>query len=152
MTRWTQFVAMASAQLSSRHSLWDVAGRLTAQTRKRYPGHERGAPVCLVQGQRLSTNASTIDLCLKVFSWARCRTTRGAIQLHVGLDHESWLAAFVAMAVGKTHDLSAARALRLPRGSIVVMDRGYTDDAWYNPLNNNGIHHPAKNQRAIPGH
>ena len=40
---------------------------------------------------------------------------------------------------GKTHDLSASRALRLPRGSIVVMDRGYTDYAWYNQLNNNGI-------------
>ena len=33
MTRWTQFVAMATA----RHSLRDVASNMTAQARKRYP-------------------------------------------------------------------------------------------------------------------
>ena len=49
------------------------------------------------------------------------------------------LPAFVAITDGKTHDLTAARAVSLPRGSIVVMDRGYTDDAWYNLLNNNDI-------------
>ena len=43
------------------------------------------------------------------------------------------------MTEGKSHDLSAARALQLPRGSIVVMDRGYNDYAWYNQLNNNDI-------------
>ena len=40
---------------------------------------------------------------------------------------------------GKTHDITAARALKLPKGSIVVMDRGYNDYAWYNQLNHNGI-------------
>ena len=43
------------------------------------------------------------------------------------------------MTDGKTDDLSTARALGLPKGSIVVIDRGYTDYAWYNSLNNNGI-------------
>ena len=74
-----------------------------------------------------------------MFPWARFRTTRGAVKLHVGLDHEGLLPAFVAMTEGKTDDLSAARALRLPKGSIVVMDRGYNDYAWYNSLDNNGI-------------
>ena len=36
MTRWTQFVAMATAQLSGRHSLRDVASNMTAQARKLY--------------------------------------------------------------------------------------------------------------------
>ena len=45
----------------------------------------------------------------------------------------------MAITEGKTDDLSTARALRLPKGSIVVMDRGYNDDAWYNQLNNNDI-------------
>ena len=66
-------------------------------------------------------------------------TTRGAVKLHLGLEHEGLLPAFVAMTEGKTHDLTAARALRLPKGSIVVMDRGYSDDAWYQQLNNNDI-------------
>ena len=36
MRRWTQVVAMASAQLSDRHSLRDVASNRTAKARKRY--------------------------------------------------------------------------------------------------------------------
>ena len=36
MTRWTQFVAMVTAQLSGRHSLGDVASNLTAEARKLY--------------------------------------------------------------------------------------------------------------------
>ena len=67
-------------------------------------------------------------------------TTKGAVKLHVGLDHEGLLPAFVAITDGKTHDITAARALKLPKGSIVVMDRGYNDYAWYNQLNNNDIY------------
>ena len=37
MTRWTQFISMATAQLSSRHSLRDVVSNMIAQARKRYP-------------------------------------------------------------------------------------------------------------------
>ena len=37
MRRWTQFLAMATAQLSGRHSLRDVASNMAAQARNRYP-------------------------------------------------------------------------------------------------------------------
>ena len=36
MTRWAQFVAMATAQLSGRQSLRDVASNMAAQARKLY--------------------------------------------------------------------------------------------------------------------
>jgi len=61
------------------------------------------------------------------------------VKLHVGLDHDGLLPAFLTISDGKTHDITAARALQLPKGSIVVMDRGYTDYAWYNQMNNQGI-------------
>ena len=61
------------------------------------------------------------------------------VKLHVELDREGLLPAFVAITDGKTHDIAAARALQLPRGSIVIMDRGYNDYARYNQLNNKGI-------------
>ena len=67
-------------------------------------------------------------------------TTRGAVKLHVGLEHKGLLPAFVAITDGKAHDITAAHALSLPRGSIMVMDRGYNDYAWYNSLNNNNIY------------
>ena len=87
-----------------------------------------------------SLDASTIDLCLSVFPWAKFRTTKGAVKLHVGLDHDGYLPAFVQIAEGKVHEVNLARTLDLPGGSIVVFDRGYTDYAWYNQLNNKDIY------------
>ena len=86
-----------------------------------------------------SLDATTIDLCLSVFPWAKFRTTKGAVKLHVGVNHDGYLPEFVSITDGKCHDITAARTLRLPRGSIVAMDRGYTDYNWYNALNSGGI-------------
>ena len=49
------------------------------------------------------------------------------------------LPSFLAITDGKTGDITAARALQLPKGSIVAMDRGYTDYSWYSQLNSQGI-------------
>ena len=86
-----------------------------------------------------SLDASTIDLCLDVFPWAKFRTTKGAVKLHVGLDHSGYLPTFLAVTDGKVHDVTVARTLKLPKQSIVVFDRGYTDYKWYNVLNSNDI-------------
>ena len=173
MTRWSQFVAMATAQLAGRTSLRDVVSNLSAQAAKLYhlgaalvsrsslarvnekqpyTLYEQLAGKLLSQCQAhaprhgfrfknklYSLDASTIDLCLSVFPWARFRTTKGAVKLHVGLDHDGMLPSFLTITDGKTHDITAARALQLPKGSIVVMDRGYTDYTWYNQLNSQGI-------------
>lgn len=94
-----------------------------------------------------SLDASTIDLCLSVFPWARFRTTKGAVKLHVGLDHDGLLPAFLNITDGKTHDITAARAVRLPKGSILAIDRGYTDYAWYNQLNDNEVFFVTRQRR-----
>jgi len=86
-----------------------------------------------------SLDASTIDLCLSVFPWAKFRTTKGAIKLHVGLDHSGYLPTLMTVTDGKVHDVTVGRTLKLPQQSIVVFDRGYTDYTWYNLLNDNGI-------------
>ena len=86
-----------------------------------------------------SLDASTIDLCLSVFPWANYKTTKGAIKWHVGLDHEGYIPEFVSITDGKVGDVTAGRALQFPKGSIVVMDRGYTDYAWFNQLNTKKI-------------
>ena len=86
-----------------------------------------------------SLDASTIDLCLSVFPWADFRTQKGAIKLHVGLDHDGLLPSFIRVTEGKKHDITIGRTLELPKQSIVVFDRGYTDYQWYNTLNNKDI-------------
>jgi len=87
-----------------------------------------------------SLDASTIDLCLSVFPCADFRTTKGAITLHVGLDHDSYLPSFLTITEGRVHEVNPARTLTLPKGSVVVFDRGYTDYAWYNHLFHQGVY------------
>lgn len=86
-----------------------------------------------------SLDVSTIDLCLSVFPWVRFRTTKGAVKFHVGLDHDGLLPAFMTITDGKSHDITAARSLQLPKASIVVLDCGYNDYTWYNQLNSKGV-------------
>lgn len=81
-----------------------------------------------------SLDTTTIDLCLSAFPWAEFRSTKGAIKLHIGLNHQGYLPEFITVTDGKTHDITAARAMDLPQGSIVVVDKGYNDYAWYKQL------------------
>lgn len=50
-----------------------------------------------------SLDASTIDLCLSIFPWADFRRTKGAIKLHVGLNHSGYLPEFIQITEGATH-------------------------------------------------
>ena len=86
-----------------------------------------------------SLDASTIDLCLSVFPWADFRSTKGAIKLHVGLNHAGYLPEFVSITEGSCHDVNMGKLLQFPKGSIVAMDRGYNDYGWYKELTDKGI-------------
>lgn len=50
-------------------------------------------------------DASTIDLCLSVFPWAKFRQTKGAVKLHGVLDHDGLIPAFIDITDGKAHDV-----------------------------------------------
>lgn len=63
-----------------------------------------------------SLDASTIDLCLSMFPWADFRTTKGAIKLHIGLNHNGYLPEFVTVTEGKGHDVTVGRTLKFPKG------------------------------------
>lgn len=83
-----------------------------------------------------SIDASTIDLCLTVFDWAKFRTTKGAIKLHVRLDHDGYLPDFIIVTDGKVHDVTAAWSFPYERGSITVFDRGYVDYSLFKHIHN----------------
>jgi hypothetical protein len=74
-----------------------------------------------------------------VFPWADFRSTKGAVKLHVGLNHDGYLPEFVAITEGKNHDVTVGRCLQFPKGSIVAMDKGYNDYHWYKQLTDQGI-------------
>ena len=107
----------------------ELHGRLLGRCQAKAPGHGYR-----FKAKLFSVDSTTIDLCLSAFPWAKFRRTKGAVKVHVGLDHEGYLPTFVRVTNGKTSDIEAARALTLPKGSIVAADRAYVDFAWIDSL------------------
>jgi hypothetical protein len=82
----------------------------------------------------VSLDSTVIDLCASLFDWAKFRRTKGAVKLHLLLDHDGYLPSVVVITEGRRHDVRVARTLRFDPGTIVVMDRGYVDYAWFGQL------------------
>ena len=87
----------------------------------------------------VSLDSTVIDLCATLFDWAQFRRTKGAVKLHCLLDHDGYLPSVVVITEGKRHDVRVARTLRWAPGTIVVMDRGYVDYAWFGRLTTDGV-------------
>lgn len=85
-----------------------------------------------------SLDATTIDLCLSLYDWAKFRTTKGAVKLHVKLNHAGYLPTFMTMTEGKTHESTVAPNVPLDSGDVVVFDRGYNDFSWFGDLVDKG--------------
>jgi len=81
-----------------------------------------------------SLDATTIKLCLSLFPWASFRQTKGGVKMHTLLDHDGHIPAFVAVTDAKTHESRIAQAMELPKGSIVVFDKGYISYPWFRAL------------------
>lgn len=105
--------------------LWErLFYELVAICRAHSPGKKRKFRF---KNKLLSMDATTIDLCLSLFPWANFRQTKGAVKLHVLLDHDGYLPVFGVVTDGKTHDVNIVRLLDLPKGSIIALDRAYCD-------------------------
>jgi hypothetical protein len=88
----------------------------------------------------LSLDSTTIALCLTLFPWAEFRRTKGAVKLHLLLDHDGYFPTYAYISNGKKHDVTIARKISLPPGSIVAMDRGYNDYKLFASWTENGIY------------
>jgi hypothetical protein len=87
----------------------------------------------------LTLDATLIELCASVFDWAQYRRTKGAVKLHLLLDHQGLLPSFALITEGRVHESRVARSLRFEPGTIVVFDRGYADYDWFAALDAQGV-------------
>lgn len=87
-----------------------------------------------------SIDASLIDLSLKIFPWSKYALGKGAMKLHMGLDHDGFIPAFAVVTESRVMETTVARQLTLPKGSIAVFDRGYSEFAWFKTLDDTGIY------------
>ena len=75
-------------------------------------------------------DASTIDLTLSLFPWAKFRKTKGAIKLHTMIDLRGNIPAFLYITDGKVHDIKAAPQVPIEPEGIYLVDRAYIDFSW----------------------
>jgi len=88
----------------------------------------------------LTLDSTTIELCASMFDWAHWRQTKGAVKLHLLLDHDGCLPVFGHVTDGKTADVKVAQNLDFPRGSIVALDRGYVDYHLFTRWTRQGVY------------
>ena len=101
---------------------------------------EKGAKKKLrFKNKLVSLDSSTIDLCLSLYDWAKFRRTKGAVKLHLLLDHDGYLPSFAVITDGKKSDITVARTMKFERGTVLVMDRGYNDYDWFGELTDQGV-------------
>jgi hypothetical protein len=80
-----------------------------------------------IEGNVYAVDASTIDLCLEVFWWAKFKRHKGAIKLHTQLDLKTNIPSFIHITDGSVHDVNYLDVMEVEANSIYILDRGYVD-------------------------
>lgn len=88
----------------------------------------------------LSLDSTVIPLCLSMFDWAKYKRAKGAVKLHMVLDHDGYLPSYAVLTDGKTSDITAAKKMKFAPDTMLVFDRGYTDYDWWLSLTRQNVH------------
>ena len=81
-----------------------------------------------IKGKHIKlVDASIMSVCLNLFPWAKFRTAKGGIKMHVSLDEATMIPNMVNLTPAKVSDRRGADNFRYPKDTIVVDDRGYFD-------------------------
>ena len=94
-------------------------------------------------------DASTIDLTLSLFPWAKFRKTKGAIKMHAMLDLRGNIPAFLYITDGKVHDIKAAPQVPIEPEGIYLVDRAYVDLSWLWSIHQTGAFFVTRLKKSI---
>jgi Transposase DDE domain/Domain of unknown function (DUF4372) len=115
-----------------RDQFYALLRRCEAEAR---PGHK-----FRFRNKLVSLDSTTIGLCVSMYDWAHFQRAKGAVKIHMLLDHDGFLPRFAVLTTGKKHDITVARTMSFDAGTIVVMDKGYADYAWWSDLNQRSVY------------
>lgn len=103
----------------------DLAQTLIVRARQLYQGKDDTE--IELDNVVYALDATTIDLCLDVFWWAKFRKHKAAIKLHTLLDVRCEIPCFIHISEGAVHDVNVLDILEFEPEAFYVMDRGYID-------------------------
>jgi hypothetical protein len=124
---------------ANEHRSWELYQTVFEQVLTKCRGAMGGRTKFRFHNKLVSLDATSIDLCASLFDWAKYKRTKGAVKLHLMLDHEGYLPCFAVMTDGKVHEIQIARQLTLQPGTILVVDRAYVDYLWMHRLTETGV-------------
>ena len=125
---------------ANEHRPWQLYEKVFLQLLERCRMQGGGRKKFRFKNKLVSLDATTIDLCLAMFDWARFRRTKGAIKLHLLLDHDGYLPEFAVITEGKVAEGKVAPAFSFAPGTIVVDDRAYNDYALFGRWSSQGVY------------
>jgi len=74
-----------------------------------------------------------------MFPWATWSRQKGAVKLHLTLNHAGYLPEALVITTGKYSELTIARRRRYSPGTILIMDKGFLNFRWFYQLDKNGV-------------
>ncbi|HEX6435996.1 MAG TPA: IS4 family transposase [Candidatus Binatia bacterium] len=87
----------------------------------------------------LSIDSTVITVCTSLFGWANYKQRKGALKLHLLLDHDGYVPKFAVITDGKESDISVALEMEFEPGTMLVFDRGYIRYGWWAGLSKKGV-------------
>jgi len=125
---------------ANEHRPWELYQQVFLQLFERCRVQVVGKKKFRFKNKLISMDSTTIDLCLAIFDWAKFRRTKGAIKLHLLLDHDGYLPSFAVITEGNVSDIKVARQFHFDPGTIVVDDRAYNDYALFGRWTAQGVY------------
>ncbi len=122
------------------HRPWQLYEEVFFQLFAKIRSQVTGKKKFRFKNKLLSLDSTTIDLCVTLFDWAKFRRTKGAIKLHLLLDHDGYLPSYALLTPGNVADVKVAQGLQFEPGTILVEDRGYNDYGLFGKWISQGVH------------
>jgi hypothetical protein len=119
--------ARSSLSYANSHRPWQLFEKVFYRLFETVAAKAVGKKKFRFKNKLVSLDSTVIDLCLSMYDWAKFRRTKGAVKLHLVLDHDGYLPCFGIVTDGKVADVKAAHAIHFAPNTIVVDDRGYND-------------------------
>ena len=124
---------------ANEHRPWQLYQTVFGQLLERCEAAAKGKKKFRFKNRLMSMDSTTIDLCASVFDWAKYKRAKGAVKVHMILDHEGYLPHFAVITDGKASDQAGSRMMHFAPGTIVIIDRGYVDYQRWQSWTDNGV-------------
>jgi hypothetical protein len=124
---------------ANQHRPWELFQNVFYRTLERFRSELGTKTKFRFKNPLLSIDSSVVTLCSEIFPWASWSRQKGAVKLHLTLNHAGYLPEALVLTTGTYSELTIARRQQYGKGTILVMDRGFVDFAWFRRLDQSGV-------------